>query len=271
MTKADPTPAAAEFDDYAAGYDAGMDSPVKALLGDSADDFVAVKVRWLMQHFPTLWSSGRDFRMLDYGCGTATLLRLLAREMPGATLMGCDISAGMLTQAKRLWSAELAEPTLYLQDGSLTPLPSASCDLIVVSAVLHHVPPAQRHDVYAEINRLLRPRARLVVFEHNPLNPVTRYVVAHTPIDRNAILLRAREVQAALREFRFCAIRTSYLMFLPPRLKALTPVERLIGWLPLGAQYATTACAQPDDAGAIGSGRPSEATPAQALPPAFDG
>jgi ubiquinone/menaquinone biosynthesis C-methylase UbiE len=243
MTIPDPqAPPAAEFDNYATAYNAGMDSPVKALLGDSADEFVAVKVRWLMQQFPTLRTSGNRLRMLDYGCGTATLLRLLAPEMPAATLMGCDISAGMLAQAKRSWPAELSEPTLHLQNGALTPLPSASCDLIVISAVLHHVPIAQRHDVYAEIKRLLRPGGRLVVFEHNPLNPVTRYVVAHTPIDQNAILLRAREVETALNEFSFDVIRTSYLMFVPPRLRLLASVERLIAWLPLGAQYATTAC-----------------------------
>jgi len=238
----DPPPAAAaEFDAYAAAYDAGMDSPVKALLGESADEFVAIKVRWLMRHFPQLRTAGAAFRVLDYGCGTATLLRLLAPEMPRASLMGCDISAGMLGQAKRTWPADLPEPALHLQTGALTPLPSASCDLIVISAVLHHVPVAERGDVYAEIGRLLRPGGRLVVFEHNPLNPVTRYVVARTPIDQNAILLRAREVEAALGDCGFSGIRTGYLMFVPPRLRALAPVERLIGWLPLGAQYATTA------------------------------
>lgn len=243
MTNPDTKPAAtAEFDNYATTYNAGMDSPVKAVLGDSADEYVAVKVRWLMQQFPMLRTSGSNLRMLDYGCGTATLLRLLAPELPAATLMGCDISAGMLTRAKQVWPSELAEPALYLQDGALTPLPSASCDLVVISAVLHHVPIAQRRDVYAEIKRLLRPGGRLVVFEHNPLNPVTRYVVTRTPIDQNAILLRAREVETALGEFRFGGIRTSYLMFVPPRLRLLASVERLIGWLPLGGQYATTAC-----------------------------
>jgi SAM-dependent methyltransferase len=238
----DPPPAAAaEFDAYSADYNAGMDSPVKALLGDSADEFVAVKVNWLMRHFPALRASGRDFRMLDYGCGTATLLRLLARAVPGATLLGCDISAGMLAQARRGWPSDLAPPVLHLQVGALTPLPSASCDLIVISAVLHHVPPAERPGVYAELRRLLRPGGNLVVFEHNPLNPVTCYVVARTPIDRNAILLRAGEVERALGHAGFSGIRSSYLMFAPPRFRSLAPVERLLGWLPLGGQYATIA------------------------------
>ncbi len=205
---------------------------------DSADEFVAVKVRWLMRHFPVRHSGGT---VLDYGCGTATLLRLLARETPGATLLGCDISAGMLAQAKRVWPADLPEPGLHLQDGARTQLPSASCDLIVISAVLHHVPPAQRGEVYSELARLLRPGGSVVVFEHNPLNPVTRYVVAHTPIDEHAILLHANEVQRGLFQAGLTRIQTGYLMFVPPRLRSLAPLEGFLGWLPFGAQYAVSA------------------------------
>jgi SAM-dependent methyltransferase len=236
-----PSTPPSEFDSYAQSYNAGMDSPVKAMMGGSADDFVAIKIRWLLRRYPDLAGRGASFRLLDYGCGTATLLRLIAPEMPGATLLGCDISAGMLHEAARVWPAHSAAPSFHQQDGAKVPLPSESCDLVVISAVLHHVPLDERAAVYAEIGRLLRPGGRLVVFEHNPVNPVTRYVVSRTPIDQNAILLHAGEVQSSLRSAGFSAIETGYLMFLPPRLQILAGLERLIGWLPLGAQYAVTA------------------------------
>jgi SAM-dependent methyltransferase len=130
---------------------------------------------------------------------------------------------------------------LHVQDGSLTPLTTGSVDLVIISAVLHHVAPEDRLGVYAELQRVLRPGGRLVVFEHNPLNPVTRYVVSHTPIDQNAILLRAREVSQALRSLEFNEPQTNYLMFVPPRLGALAGIERVLHWLPLGAQYAVAA------------------------------
>jgi hypothetical protein len=89
--------------------------------------------------------------------------------------------------------------------------------------------------------RWSRAKGRVVVFEHNPLDPVTRFVVACTPIDRDAILLHADEARRGLRAARFADIRTDYLMFLPPRLKHLAMLEAALGWLPLGAQYAVTA------------------------------
>ena len=230
-----------EFDSYATDYGAGMDNPVKAILGDSADAFVAIKLRWLLRRFPMLDTIGPAYHILDYGCGAATLLRLMAERGMSATLMGSDVSARMLHEAGRHWPMRLTMPQLMCQSGARVILPDKSINLMIISAVLHHVPLAERPEVYAEAYRLLAPNGWLVVFEHNPLNPVTRYVVAHTPIDKNAILLRAKEVTTALWHTQFDEINTEYLMFLPPRLQALAPAENFIRWLPMGAQYVVTA------------------------------
>jgi SAM-dependent methyltransferase len=231
----------AEFDAHAEGYDGGMDHALKALAGGSADDFVAVKVRWLLRHWPDLRTDA-ERSVLDYGCGVATLPRLLRVAGVPARLTGTDVSSGMLAEAARIWPSSLAAPKLKVQTGADTGLPPASFDLVIISAVLHHVPVPQRNQVYAELRRLARPGGRLVVFEHNPWNPVTRHVVARTPIDRDAVLLPPPEVTAALSASGWQDIRTSYLMFLPPKLGVVaTAAERVFGWLPLGGQYAVTA------------------------------
>jgi SAM-dependent methyltransferase len=227
-----------EFDQYAAEYDAGMENPVKGLLGESADAYVGVKLNWLLHRFPDLRNRDKAFRLLDYGCGTATMLRLIAQEGLRVSLTGCDISAGMLAEAARRWPDGPPPPELRVQDGARTAFAVDSFDLILISAVLHHVMPTDRPDVYTELHRLVRPGGHLVVFEHNPLNPVTRYVIARTPIDRNAILLRAGEVSSALRDTGFDDVDIGYLMFLPPRLRSLAAIEFGLGWLPLGAQFA---------------------------------
>jgi 2-polyprenyl-3-methyl-5-hydroxy-6-metoxy-1,4-benzoquinol methylase len=65
----------AEFDSHAAHYDGGLDNPIKRLVGSSADQFIAVKARWLLRRELRLTAGG--LAVLDYGCGAGDLLRVL--------------------------------------------------------------------------------------------------------------------------------------------------------------------------------------------------
>jgi ubiquinone/menaquinone biosynthesis C-methylase UbiE len=231
----------AEFDKHAATYDGGLDNPIKRLIGSSADDYIAVKARWLMRREKGLRRDG-TLSLLDYGCGAGDLMRVLAGLGARAAFSGCDVSTGMLAEAARRWPAgQGAVPTLAAQDGARTPFVDGQFDIATVSAVLHHVAVPARPAVYAELGRVLKPGGRLYVFEHNPRNPLVRHVVARTPIDANAILLDANEVLEGLLDSARYEVETDYLMFMPPGIKFLRAVDRALAWLPLGAQYAVAA------------------------------
>ncbi|MSP76880.1 MAG: class I SAM-dependent methyltransferase [Rhodospirillaceae bacterium] len=230
----------AEFDQHAAGYDGGLDNPVKRMMGNSPDQFIAVKARWLLRHEPKLRTGGLS--MLDYGCGAGDLMRVLAGLGGRANFTGCDVSSGMLAEVERRWPAGLgAPPAVAPQDGARTPYGDGQFDIATISAVLHHVPPDERPAVYAELGRVLKPGGRLYVFEHNPRNPLVRYVIARTPIDANAILLDAREVQHGLLGTARYELETDYLMFMPPGIAFLRPVDRVLARLLLGGQYVVAA------------------------------
>jgi ubiquinone/menaquinone biosynthesis C-methylase UbiE len=230
----------AEFDRHAATYDGGLDNPVKRLMGNSADQFIAVKARWLLRHEPGLATGG--LAVLDYGCGAGDLLRVLAGLGARADFTGCDVSTGMLAEAQKRWPPALGRaPALASQDGALTPFADGSFDIVTISAVLHHVPLAERRAVYRELGRVLKPGGRIYVFEHNPRNPLVRYVIARTPIDANAILLDEKEVRHGLLDAARYDIASNYLMFMPPGITFLRGVDRLLAWLPLGAQYVVAA------------------------------
>jgi ubiquinone/menaquinone biosynthesis C-methylase UbiE len=186
----------AEFDRHAAGYDGGLGDPIKRLLGNSADQFIAVKARWLLRQEVGL--RGGNLRLLDYGCGAGDLMRVLAGLGARGSFTGCDVSSGMLAEVDKRWPRRLGPPpALAPQDGARTPFADGQFDVATISAVLHHVPVAERPAVYAELGRVLRPGGRLYVFEHNPRNPLVRHVIARTPIDENAILLDARKCRTA--------------------------------------------------------------------------
>ena len=229
----------ASFDRHAPAYDGGIDDPLKARLG-SADDYIAVKARWLLRHEPKLRRGG--LALLDYGCGAGDLMRVLAGLGAEASFTGSDVSTGMLAEAARRWPSQLgAAPSFVAQQGAATPFADGRFDVATASAVLHHVPPAARPAVYGELARVLKPGGRLYVFEHNPLNPLVRRVVRRTPIDADAILLEASEVRHGLLAAARFEVETEYLMFMPPGLAFLRPVDRALAWLPLGAQYVVAA------------------------------
>src|SRR6266481_7793099 len=131
----------AEFDSHAAHYDGGLDNPIKRLVGSSADQFIAVKARWLLRHEPELARGG--LAVLDYGCGAGDLMRVLAGLGARAAFSGCDVSTGMLAEAASRWPGDLgAAPSLAAQEGARTPFADGQFDVATVSAVLHHVPVA---------------------------------------------------------------------------------------------------------------------------------
>jgi SAM-dependent methyltransferase len=230
----------AEFDRHAASYDGGLDNPVKRMLGSSADQFIAVKARWLLRREPALKTGA--LAVLDYGCGAGDLLRVLAELGARASFTGCDVSGGMLAEAGKRWPTAFGPvPALAAQDGARTPFADGQFDVVTISAVLHHVPVEERQAVYRELSRVLKPGGRIYVFEHNPRNPLVRYVIARTPIDENAILLDAREVRHGLLDAARYELETDYLMFMPPSIALLRPIDRTLAWLPLGAQYVVAA------------------------------
>lgn len=226
----------AEFDRHAETYDGGLDNPVKRMMGNSADQFIGVKARWLLRREAALRDGTPS--LLDYGCGAGDLMRVLADLGARARFTGCDVSEGMLAEVAKRWpSRHGAAPALAAQQGARTPFADGQFDIATISAVLHHVPVAERPAVYGELARVLKPGGRLYVFEHNPRNPLVRYVIARTPIDENAILLDAREVRSGLRQSASYVLDTDYLMFMPPGIAFLRGVDRALAWLPLGAQY----------------------------------
>ena len=226
-----------EFDQYSDDYCGGCEVGIKRLLGRDLSDYVGVKAEWLLRDLSSGWlPAGATPKLLDYGCGTGVLLASLRRLGFQGELQGADISAGMLAEAARQWQEGELPELQQIGDGG-APCADRSFDVIAVSAVFHHVMPPQRPGVFRDIARMLRPGGRVYVFEHNPLNPVTQFIVKRTPIDHDAVLLRAGEVRRGLAAANLETVRTRYLMFFPPALPWLRPLERGLGWIPMGGQY----------------------------------
>jgi SAM-dependent methyltransferase len=234
-------PTGPEFDRYATGYDAGFDVPLKRALGDDARAFLRPKIALLRAQAARCRPAG-PLRYLDFGCGTGDFLSLVHEAGLPWDCAGCDISGGMIAEAARRWPAMAQRCRLWVPDAR-NPIPEDSYDLISAVCVFHHIPPGQWVETLRTLRRALRPGGRLVLMEHNPWNPVTRWLVARAEIDRHAVLFSARRGRALLATAGFPQVETAYFMFFPPRWESLGAAERAMAWLPLGGQYLLAASA----------------------------
>lgn len=103
--------------------------------------------------------------ILDLGCGTGQFLEPLAARFTEATILGVDLSEGMLTKAAaRLADQNPDQPAgtaLVRSDAQFLPIASASVDVITCSESFHWYP--DQRATLAEIGRVLRPDGRLLL------------------------------------------------------------------------------------------------------------
>ena len=229
-----------DFNAHAAGYSAAWGIPAVRAAGGRYDAFVRVKVGWLLKDLsrrPVRTSPPGDAEnLLDFGCGTGEFLQILRNEGYEGTLEGCDVSEAMLEEAKKRWT-QGSIPIFHTVDRNGEGLPPNTYDVVSACCVFHHIPKSARSAVLAVLVRMLKPGGRLVVFEHNPSNPATRWIVKRTPVDRNVTLLPAAEIEDGMASCGLTDIRRRNMLFFPPWFSSLDTVDRLLDRFPLGAQY----------------------------------
>ena len=221
-----------EFDKHAGGYAEMMERSLAPIGG-----FDEYYTRRKVEHVAAAVEGTGVATLLDFGCGIGSTIGLLRRAFPAARLAGTDVSAGSIAEAARRHPGE----TFHLLDEAFTRDHAGTYDLVYIANVFHHVPPALRATVMRQVATLLSPGGRLFFFEHNPFNPLTRWVVSRCEFDEDAILLPPAEARAWVRDAGLERERLRYVLFFPPKLSALAPLEPALGWLPAGAQYCLEA------------------------------
>ncbi|MEU4225621.1 class I SAM-dependent methyltransferase [Nonomuraea sp. NPDC026600] len=115
-------------------------------------------------------------RVLDVGCGTGYLSRILAPVvMPGGHVTGLDPSTAMIEYATRHAPANCA---YVVGEGQDMPFPDGSFDLVISSLAVHHIPAGARPEALRQMFRVLRPGGRLLIAEFRPpANRLARHLV----------------------------------------------------------------------------------------------
>jgi SAM-dependent methyltransferase len=212
-----------DFNQYAGQYDALLAAQTNFFDGDS-NYFARYKIELVKQIV------GRVDAVLDFGCGIGRSMPHLREIFPDADIVGCDPSNDSLVIARE------QNPTCRFV--SMDELDADSkFDVVIASCVFHHIPPESRQMAISYCHSRLKDGGHFIIFEHNPINPVTRHLVNNCPFDTDAVLLSMRETVERMRSAHLNVDESSYCLFFPKALAMLRPFEKYLRWLPMGGQY----------------------------------
>ncbi len=223
-----------EFDAHARSYKDVLDQSI-GFSGEDSAYFAEYKIRDLRAE---LTRSDVDphttLRLLDFGCGVGTSMPYARRYFANAELLGLDVSCESLDEA-RSRHGDLAR--FFPLEGDEWPVANASLDAAYAMCVFHHVDEDTHIRLLSDIRSRLKPGGMMMVYEHNPFNPLTVRVVNNCPFDENAKLIPASIMAQRCRDAGFKDVKVRYRVFFPGFLKAFRFAEDLLSWLPLGGQY----------------------------------
>jgi trans-aconitate methyltransferase len=222
----------AEFDRFADEY---LETHAKniAVSGESPEYFARYKIEEIRR----VWSRrGRPNprTILDFGAGIGNSVPHFHRSFPDAGIIALDISDKSLAIAERRFSG-MARFQLYGGEGPVAA--DGSVDLAFSACVFHHIDAGEHVDLFRRLRQTLSPDGALVIFEHNPINPVTQHIVATCEFDEHAVLIPAATLKRRLHEAGFAKVEIAYTGFFPGSLARLRGLEPTMKHLPIGAQY----------------------------------
>jgi SAM-dependent methyltransferase len=119
------------------------------------------------QHILTQFGPLRGKRVLDYGCGAAEGGVYFAKQ--GASVVGIDVSPGMLAAAQKLAGHHGVTIETRQVQGERIPADDGEFDLIYGNGVLHHVDLARARP---ELARIMKPTGKGCFIEPLAYNPV---------------------------------------------------------------------------------------------------
>jgi SAM-dependent methyltransferase len=234
VTSQKPSERQTDWDAYIETYKEEVDRSI-SFIGQSVDYFTEVKARLLVEIAGKELGAASDLTVLDVGCGLGRVEALVQDDFK--EMHGVDITEGVIETASR------TNPSVSYQvyDGSTLPFDDGHFDLTFAMGVLHHVPPPSWESLVGEMARVTRREGMVMIFEHNPLNPLTRRAVDRCEFDADATLLRMRTTIGLVRRQRMTVSDRRYIVFFPFGGARVAALERALARLPLGAQYIVAA------------------------------
>lgn len=214
-----------EFDQYANDYEKLLNAAIPPGMQENLY-FAEYKIALLANRL----KNNEPYRILDFGCGSGRSLPLLEKYFPESQIWGYDLSAESL----KIASSFVTRSSLV---SNWDAIKDVYFDLIFAANVFHHIPTSYRVQELIRCRKHLNNGGTMFIFEHNPYNPFTRRVFERCPYDKDAEMITLRSAIKNAEYSGFSSCSHGYTLFFPRPLAVFRKLEKLLHWLPLGAQY----------------------------------
>jgi SAM-dependent methyltransferase len=218
-----------EFDRYAHEYDEALKKGIR-LSGQNRAFFARGRIAWLSNGLRKHGTA--SLSVMDFGCGTGLSTPYFIDLLSARSVMGVDISMKSLEVARAKYAASNAQ--FILMDEYQ---PAGEFDLAFCNGVFHHISLDKRAEAISYIYRALCQKGIFALWENNPWNPGTRYIMAKIPFDKDASPVSHLEARRLLQAGGFEILSTTFLFIFPHILSWFRIFEPFLARLPLGAQY----------------------------------
>lgn len=223
----------AEFDKFATEYDALLSDSIKSS-GYRPDYFDEQKIKEV--HRRVASDLPARFNFLNFGCGIGKSEVYIRRYFPESAIHSADVSAESLNVAREK-NKNLEGISFHHFEDVQKFDPGVKFDIIFVANVFHHIPASLHEITMSQLRVLLSPTGRLFIFEHNPINPLTRNAFDKCVFDKGCRMIPAKELKCKLKLAGFNDVEINYTLFFPGFLKRFVGLEKYLVSLPIGAQY----------------------------------
>lgn len=219
-----------DFDEFADDYRSVHTQNIK-LSGADSLYFAQQKIKLL-----TPFEVNQPFAVLDIGCGDGSTELFIQQYFCNWKVLGIDVSEQSILEAQK---KALPNASFSFYNGTSIPLEDGCVDIVFIAGVLHHIGFHLHSILIKEMHRVLKKGGRLYLFEHNPFNPLTRYLVNTCVFDKEARLLNSGYTRKLLQQNGFKISSRQFLIFFPRKglLSKFIFLEQFLKWLPLGGQY----------------------------------
>jgi SAM-dependent methyltransferase len=223
-----------DFNAHAGSYANDVQESI-AFARTEVEFFVRRKADHLVEIAQRLFGDASRLSVLDAGCGVGGTDAFLADRF--GALHGVDVAAEPVAEAAR----HNGHARYTVADGLALGYKDASFDIAFAVCVMHHVVPDQRLAFVRELRRVVRPGGAVVVFEHNPLNPLTRLAVSRCPFDEGVELISRRACAKLLGTAQLTPVESRHIIFTTLDSPLAWRAEAALHRVPLGAQHYVAA------------------------------